>query len=178
MIKKFRIIFLTVSIIFIIIFLTFILLKRKNNSKNEVEEFHNIEVQPEEEVPETSNYETNIKLFLIDPTSGILTGEDVVLDARELVDNPYKYIINLLINPPDSLKVESAIPKGTKINNCVINKGVLTVDLSSEFLNSSGTNSIYSIVNTMSQFNEIDSVIFRINGEENDQLKEKFIKNI
>ena len=178
MIKKFRIIFLTVSIIFIIIFLTFILLKRKNNSKNEVEEFHNIEVQPEEEVPETSNYETNIKLFLIDPTSGILTGEDVVLDARELVDNPYKYIINLLINPPDSLKVESAIPKGTKINNCVINKGVLTVDLSSEFLNSSGTNSIYSIVNTMSQFNEIDSVIFRINGEENNQLKEKFIKNI
>ena len=178
MIKKFRIIFLIVSIIFIIIFLTFILLKRKNNSINEVEEFHNIEVQPEEEVPETSNYETNIKLFLIDPTSGILTGEDVVLDARELVDNPYKYIINLLINPPDSLKVESAIPKGTKINNCVINKGVLTVDLSSEFLNSSGTNSIYSIVNTMSQFNEIDSVIFRINGEENNQLKEKFIKNI
>ena len=178
MIKKFRIIILIVSIIFIIIFLTCILLKRKNNSINEVEEFHNIEVQPEEEVPETSNYETNIKLFLIDPTSGILTGEDVVLDARELVDNPYKYIINLLINPPDSLKVESAIPKGTKINNCVINKGVLTVDLSSEFLNSSGTNSIYSIVNTMSQFNEIDSVIFRINGEENDQLKEKFIKNI
>ena len=178
MIKKFCIIFLTVSIIFIIIFLTFILLKRKNNSKNEVEEFHNIEVQPEEEVPETSNYETNIKLYLIDPTSGILTGEDVVLDARELVDNPYKYIINLLINPPDSLKVESAIPKGTKINNCVMNKGVLTVDLSNEFLNSSGTNSIYSIVNTMSQFNEIDSVIFRINGEENDQLKEKFIKNI
>jgi len=178
MIKKFRIIILIVSIIFIIIFLTCILLKRKNNSKNEVEEFHNIEVQPEEEVPETSNYETNIKLFLIDPTSGILTGEDFVLDARELVDNPYKYIINLLINPPDSVKVESAIPKGTKINNCVINKGVLTVDLSSEFLNSSGTNSIYSIVNTMSQFNEIDSVIFRINGEENDQLKEKFIKNI
>ena len=178
MIKKLRIIFLIVSIIFIIIFLTCILLKRKNNSINEVEEFHNIEVQPEEEVPETSNYETNIKLFLIDPTSGILTGEDVVLDARELVDNPYKYIINLLINPPDSLKVESAIPKGTKINNCVINKGVLTVDLSSEFLNSSGTNSIYSIVNTMSQFNEIDSVIFRINGEENNQLKEKFIKNI
>ena len=178
MIKKFCIIFLTVSIIFIIIFLTCILLKRKNNSKNEVEEFHNIEVQPEEEVPETSNYETNIKLFLIDPTSGILTGEDVVLDARELVDNPYKYIINLLINPPDSLKVESAIPKGTKINNCVMNKGVLTVDLSNEFLNSSGTNSIYSIVNTISQFNEIDSVIFRINGEENDQLKEKFIKNI
>lgn len=178
MIKKLRNIFLIVSIIFIIIFLTFILLKRKNNSINEVEEFHNIEVQPEEEVPETSNYETNIKLFLIDPTSGILTGEDVVLDARELVDNPYKYIINLLINPPDSLKVESAIPKGTKINNCVMNKGVLTVDLSNEFLNSSGTNSIYSIVNTMSQFNEIDSVIFRINGEENDQLKEKFIKNI
>ena len=178
MIKKLRIIFLIVSIIFIIIFLTCILLKRKNNSKNEVEEFHNIEVQPEEEVPETSNYETNIKLFLIDPTSGILTGEDVVLDARELVDNPYKYIINLLINPPDSLKVESAIPKGTKINNCVMNKGVLTVDLSNDFLNSSGTNSIYSIVNTMSQFNEIDSVIFRINGEENDQLKEKFIKNI
>ena len=178
MIKKLRIIFLIVSIIFIIIFLTCILLKRKNNSKNEVEEFHNIEVQPEEEVPEISNYETNIKLYLIDPTSGILTGEDVVLDARELIDNPYKYIINLLINPPDSLKVESAIPKGTKINNCVMNKGVLTVDLSNDFLNSSGTNSIYSIVNTMSQFNEIDSVIFRINGEENDQLKEKFIKNI
>jgi len=53
-----------------------------------------------------------------------------------------------------------------------------SLKLSNEFLNSSGTNSIYSIVNTMSQFNEIDSVIFRINGEENEQLKEKFIKNI
>lgn len=174
--KKFFIFIFIFLMIFIILISTYIIYNKKNNDK--LKKYQNNEYQPEEEFPETGNYDTSISLYLIDPTSGILTDKNIVLDARKLIDNPYKYIINLLINPPDNLKMQSAIAKGTKVNNCVMDKGVLTVDFSSEFLNSTGTNSVYSIVNTLSQFNEVDGVIIKINGEENNQLKEKFLKVI
>lgn len=181
--KKFKLNKLFCFIILIILFFLIIyfcfykcIYKKNAMMKNENEINNNWEIEPEEELPEKENYNTKIKLFLIDPSSGILTSEDFSVDSRELLDNPYKYVINLLIFPPKETNLESAISKSTKINNCVLSKGTLIVDFNENFLDSIGTNAIYSVVNTMTQFNEVEGVIFKINGKENEQLKEKFVK--
>lgn len=142
----------------------------------ETQEGNKIEIQPEEEIPEESNYDTKIKLYFSDATSGILRSEERIVDARKLIDNPYIYVLDLLIEGPESEELKSEIPEGTKINSAIFNKGTLKIDLSEEFLNSNGTNPIYSIVNTMYEFNEIDNIKFTINGEEKNGLKENFIK--
>lgn len=168
----------TLIIIFlIIIFILLFYYFNKYFYKKEINDTNNKnEISPEEEIPEENNYFTKIKLFLVDPSSDILTPEEFSIDSRNLLDNPYKYVINLLISPPKETTLKSAFAEGTKINNCVLNKGILTVDFNEEFLNSSGTNAIYSVVNTLSEFNEIDSITFKINGKENSQLNEKFVK--
>jgi len=48
--------------------------------------------------------------------------------------------------------------------------------LSSEFLNCSGTNAIYAIVNSLTEFKDINSVKILINGEENNNLRDVFVR--
>lgn len=144
-----------------------------NNVENKEE--NSIEIQPEEEVSDTQSTQTSINLYFLDNSSDILVKEERNIDAKNLIDNPYKYILQLLMNGPEDEKFSNAIPKDTKINKVELKKGVLYVDLSKEFLNSSGTNSIYAIVKTMSEFNEVESVKFLIDGQENENLKEAFV---
>ena len=142
----------------------------------ETQDGETLEIQPEEEISEEVNYETKVKLYFSDATSGIISSEERIIDARKLIDNPYMYVLNLLIEGPESEGLKSEIPEGTKVNSAIFNNGTLKIDLSEEFLNSSGTNPIYSIVNTMYEFNEINNIKFTINGEEKDGLKERFMK--
>lgn len=134
------------------------------------------EIQPEEEISEETNYETSVKLFFLDETSGILSYEERLIDARKLIDNPYSYIVSLLINGPEKRGLKSAIPEGTRVNSAIIKNGTLLIDLSEEFLNSEGSDAVYSIVNTLCEFNEVNNIKFTINGEERDGLKELFVK--
>ena len=133
-------------------------------------------IEPEEEIPEEVNYETSIKLYFADATSGVLVSEERRIDARMLIDNPYLFVIKLLIEGPNSDSLKRVIPEDTKVNNVALKNGTLNVDLSEEFLNSTGTDSIYSIVNTLSEFNEVDRINFLINGEAKEGLRESFVK--
>lgn len=134
------------------------------------------EIEPAEELLEERDYTTTIKLFFTAEISGIISYEERKIDSRKLIDNPYKYIVELLIQGPESPKLENDIPVGTKVNKIYLEKGTAFVDLSKEFLNSQGMNSIYSIVNTLSEFNEIDNVKFLIDGKIHEGLKEKYVK--
>lgn len=169
-------IILIISIIIIIVglliysFLNFSTEKEQNVDNTK-------EILPEEEISETQNLETEVKLFFTDNTSNILVPEIRKINSRELISNPYLYILKLLIEGPLENKYISEIPKDTKINDIKFEKGILFIDLSEEFLNSSGTNSIYSIVNTMCQLNEIEKIKITINGENKSGLNEYFTKN-
>ena len=162
------------TIIFIIIIVILIICSVSTEIENNVENIP--EIEPEEEISEEEMRQTKVELYFVDKTSGILSKEDRKIDSKDLLDNPYKYIIQLLINGPESEGLENPIPEGTKINNVTFSKGVLTVDLSSEFLNSSGTDSIYSIVDSLTQFTEINEIKFLIDGEVKEGLKNSFIK--
>lgn len=163
---------------FLIFLAMFIVLNVSTESEQIVENGteNKLEIEPEEEISEEVNYDTTIRLYFFDETSGIMSGEDRKIDARKLIDNPYIYAINLLINGPEKQGLRNAIPEGTKVNSANLRNGTLSVDLSEEFLNANGTDAIYSIVNTLYEFNEIDNIKFTINGEEKDGLKEKFVK--
>lgn len=81
--------------------------------------------------------------------------------------------MNLLIEGPKNDKLEKAIPEGTKVNKIERKGNVLWIDMSKEFIENMEKDtkvqlqSIYSIVNTMTQLNEIEAVKILINGEEN-----------
>lgn len=167
-----------ISIVLIILFVVAVILFIFFNFSTEVEDNVEIqnEIQPEEEIAESQNYNTKIKLYFIDEASGILTAENRTVDSRELIKNPYLYVLNILIKGPESQGLINVIPQNTKINSAKLEKSTLYVDLSQDFLNSSGTEAIYSIVNTVTEFNEIDSVKFLIDGKQNDALKEKFVR--
>ena len=166
------------KIIFIILFLIIIGILIFCSISTEYEEnVDNIsEIQPEQEISEEETRQTIINLYFEDSISGILVKEERKIDSKELIDDPYKFVINLLIEGPKVEDLHNPIPDGTKLNCINFEKGILNIDLSEEFLNFSGTNAIYSIVNTLSEFTEVNGVKFTINGEIKDSLKNVYIK--
>ena len=95
----------------------------------------------------------------------------------------------MLIEGPKSDKLEETIPEGTRVNKVELKGDVVYVDLSLEFINNhkggsqNESKTVYSIVNTLTKLNEVNSVRILIDGEENkcftdNQLnfKENFVR--
>ena len=152
----------------------FIIMNISTNREEKVE--NETEIQPEEEINEKEE-ETEITLYYIDNTSLVLTSQKRKISAKNLINNPYMAVLTELINGPyndDNLK--SDIPKGTKVNSAKVEKGTLTIDLSSDFLNYKEMNAVYQIVNTETEFTEVEKVKITIDGKETDGLKDAFEK--
>ena len=169
--KKKKIIFILGFIIIVIILIISSISTEVENNVENIEE-----IEPEQEISEEEVRQTVVSLYFEDKISGILAKEERKVDSKNLIDDPYKYILELLLNGPEQEDLNNPIPEGTKLNSIKYEKGILYIDLSSEFLNSNGTNSIYSIVNTMTEFTEINGIKFTIDGEIKDGLKETFVK--
>lgn len=133
-------------------------------------------IQPEEEISDEQMRQTSICLYFEDKQSLELVKEEVKIDAKELIDTPYLYVVNLLLQGPKSDTLQNAIPEGTKVNRVEVIGDCANVDFSKEFLNCSGTNAIYSVVNSLTEFKDISSVKILIDGEENSNLKEAFVR--
>lgn len=73
---------------------------------------------------------------------------------------------------------EKLIPEGTKLLNASIDKDVLTLDFSEEFINNHNggkeeeEKTIESIVNTLTELTEVNSIKILINGQENQSFKD------
>lgn len=147
--------------------------KSKENINNQI-----LEYTPQEEFSDDEIRKTIICLYFKNIETNSLIAEAKCIDVKYLSKDPYTYLINLLIAGPESEKLETAIPEGTKINSCTLKGNTVYVDLSKEFIDNapSGTEEesmvIYSIVNTLTELNEVSSVKFLINGEENKSFKD------
>jgi len=147
--------------------------KSENNINNKL-----VEYTPQEEFSDDEIRKTIVSLYFKNIETNSLIAEARCIDVRNLSKDPYTYLINLLISGPENEKLESAIPEGTKVNSCVLKGTTIYVDLSTEFINNapSGINEesmiIYSIVNTLTELNEVSGVKFLINGEENKSFKD------
>lgn len=169
--KVFKIVLILVVILAVGIFIFM------NVSTEKVEKVENgTVIEPEEEISEEQMRQTSICLYFEDKQSMQLVKEEIKVDVKELVDTPYLYVINLLIQGPKKENLQNPIPGGTKVNKVELVGDCINLDLSNEFLNMSGTNAIYAIVNSLAEFKDVSSVKFFINGEENGNMKEAFVR--
>ncbi len=142
----------------------------------------NKEIIPEEEISEEQMRQTIVSLYFYNDESKELVSEGRLIDAKDLLVNPYKKLMELLINGPENEKLKNTIPEGTKVNNAELRGDTLYLDLSKEFVdNHEGSEekeniSIYSIVNTMTNLTEVNSVKILIEGEDNKSFKDNIIK--
>lgn len=146
-----------------------------NNKENKITEY-----VPQEEISEEQLRQTMVTLYFIKDNE--VVPEVRLIDVKELLNNPYEKVINLLITGPKSENLERTIPEGTKINKIEKNGDILIIDFSSEFINNilGGENKekliIKSIVKTLTELTEINGVKILINGEENKSFKNGKIK--
>lgn len=173
-IKKSFFIVIIFVIIFIILGLVF-LFKNKTNfkSENQISEF-----TPQAEMSEDDLRKTIICLYFKNIETNSLIAEARCIDVKNLYENPYSYLVNLIISGPENEKLESPIPEGTKINACYIEGNTVIVDLSKEFVDNTPSGieeesmAVYSIVNTLTELNEVSNVKILINGEANKSFKD------
>ncbi len=171
---------LTVIItIILLILLTFFVYKNVSIEKNKNDEYQ--DYTPQEEISEEQNRQTKITLYFQNAETGELDTEVKIIDANMLINNPEKEIINLLIKGPQSSNLKKLIPEGTILHDIKIEKSCAIINMSNEFLNYENEENklkiINSIVNSLTNLKEIDSVKFLINGENNEKLSDTYIKN-
>lgn len=134
------------------------------------------EITPLEEMTEEQERETMISLYFINQETSTLAPEARKIDVKELIKDPYKMLVQLLIEGPKNEKLTKIIPEGTKINNAVLKNGTVELDLSKEFIDNQNNETkqvelcIYSIVNTLTELNEVNFVKILIEGEANKKI--------
>ena len=91
-------------------------------------------------------------------------------------------MVELLISGPKNDKLKVVIPENTKLLNVSLDKECLTLDFSSEILNYNKDDSmlknnlIYSIVNTVTELNEVNKVKFLVNGQASSDFEEFYVR--
>lgn len=140
------------------------------------------QIIPEEEISEDQMRQTIVSLYFYNNDTKSLASEGRLIDVKELLENPYKRLMELLIEGPQNTNLSKTIPDGTKVNKAEIKGDILYLDLSKEFIeNHAGgeeaeSATIYSIVNAMTNLTEVNAVKILIDGEENKSFKDNKIK--
>lgn len=113
------------------------------------------------------NESITIRVYYADEMGEFLVGESRVLhDKNSYIDS----LIELMKIPLDSSLI-SLIPETTQVYSVEVGGGAAEVNLSSNFVNDRFESDtadlllVYSIVNTLTEFPDINSVIFYIEGE-------------
>ena len=160
-----------VGIILIVLILLFVGYLIINNIKNNNEEIIS-EYIPEEEITGEQLRQTIITLYFLNPNTYELYPETRQIDAKELLDNPYEYLINLLIEGPKNENLLKLIPENTKLNSAQIKNNILYIDFSEDFIKEQNLGKeqeeliIKSIVNTVTELTEINKVVILIDEKE------------
>ena len=126
--RKKLIIFLVILLVVIIAVLAFMKFFEKEK------ETIPTEITPLEEITDEQERQTMISLYFVNQENNKLMPEARRIDVKLLLDNPYKTLVELLIEKPKNEKLESAIPEGTKVNSAKLQDNTIELDLSKEFV--------------------------------------------
>ncbi len=139
------------------------------------------EIQPQEEISDEQMRQTIVTLYYQSKETKELMPEGRMVDSKTLLTDPYATLISLLIEGPKNEQLQSVIPQGTRVLKAELKGDIVYIDLSKEFIdNHSGgqeaeNTTIYSIVNTLTELNEVNSVKILINGREDQSFKDNKI---
>ena len=175
--KKILILFI-ISVILIVVIGYFAIKIVKQKKSNEISD----EYVPQEEISDEQSRETIVSLYFTDKETGLLKPEARLVNVKDLIKSPYSVLIELLVSGPKNDKLKVVIPENTKLLNASLDKECLTLDFSSEILNYSKDDSmlknnlIYSIVNTVTELNEVNKVKFLVNGQTSSDFEEFYVR--
>lgn len=176
--KKYILIFVFLFIILLISGIFIIKkLKTKEQETATIEEYI-----PEEEISEEQKQDrdTVVTVYFLNKETGKIMPEAKVVDVKEMINNPYQTLIQLLIEGPTNEKLEKTIPENTTILGTSLKNECLTINVSSEILNydkekeNAKENLIESVVNTLTELTEVNKVKIIIEGQENEEFKEPY----
>lgn len=131
----------------------------------------NIEAEDKIEEVVSSNESHNIIVYFPRLPDMKFVSEEIKLDNNISNEEKILLIINRLIEGADKANLIDVIPSGSKLNNIYINGNTAYVDFSKEFVENhpGGSlgeyNTIYSIVNSITEIDGIEQVNFLIDGK-------------
>ena len=141
--------------------------KDKEEQETIVEEYI-----PQEEIAEEQVRQTIVSLYFPNKETNEINPEARLIDIKEIINDAYEKLANLLIEGPKNEKNKKVIPEGTKLNKTYLEQDCVVLDFSNEFLNYTNEtekeNSIKCIVNTLTELTEINKVKILIDGNENE----------
>ena len=134
----------------------------------------NVEVEyvPESEIENVDLRKTMVTLYFENSENKELQKESRLVDSKILLNSPYEELINMLIEGPASSFLQKTVPDGTVLFSTEMKGECLYINLSKAFVDNCSAekkdreNAIYSIVNTVCELNEVNSVKILIEGEE------------
>lgn len=126
------------------------------------------EYVPEAEVEETEMRNTIVSLYFIDKTTGELVKEARMIDSKELLKNPYKALIQMLINGPENSNCERIIPPNTNLLEVSFESGCVIINFSKEFSENIEPAQLQAcrdaISNTLTELTEVTSIKILVEG--------------
>lgn len=172
--KNKKILILLFFVLTIILLILFHIVKGFNHSNTRIMQ----EITPEEEISENQLRETIVTLYFLDKNSNTLKSEGKLIDSASLIQNPYKQLVDLLIQGPTSEFLSNVFPENTQVLDAYLKNDCVIVDFSQELLNFENEeqkyNIINSVLNTLTKLNEVNSVEILINNEKNDSFSDTF----
>ena len=174
--KKKEGILVVVILLLLVIGIGIFLFYNNSKSKNENNEIKN-EYTPQEEVTEEQLQNTIISLYFINKETKEINPEARTIKVNSLIENPYKYLIEQLIEGPKNEKLEKGIPENTKLNK--LKGDILYIDFSKEFIENAKKGQkneekiIETIVKTVTELNEVNYIKILIDGKENEAFNDK-----
>lgn len=147
------------------------------NDKKEEKEYQNY--TPQEEISEEQYRETIVNLYFLNKESKEIMAEARAIDAKTLSINPYKRLVELLLEGTENEMLEKVIPDGVKVYDANIEAGCVIINISKEILNfgedeTLKNNIINTIAKTLAELTEVEKISFLIEGEESKQLGEEY----
>lgn len=172
--KKNKNLIIIISVIIVCLILGSIFMNYQKNEDTD----SLIEYTPEEEISDEQMRNTIVSLYFLDSSSNSIKSEGRLIDSIELVKNPYKTLIQLLIDGPKTDGLLSVIPENTQIIDAYIENSNVTLNFSTEILSYSDDTQKYNIINsilsTLSELNEVNSFNIIINGEFNENFSDTY----
>ena len=121
------------------------------------------EYTPQEEITEDQLQNTIISLYFINKETKEINPEARTIKVNLLINDPYKYLLEQLIEGPKNEKLEKGIPENTKLNKVELKEDILYIDFSKEFIENA----------PKGKENEVNYIKILIDGKENEAFADK-----
>ena len=169
--KKLILVFLVVIIIGVI---AYFIINNITISKNE----SYLNYIPQEEISDEQLQETSISLYFLNPETNQLKSEGKLVNANDLLQNPYKFIVQKLIEGPSDKSLINVFPDNTRLIDASLQNTCVTLNFSDDLLkfkdDAQKYNIINSILNSLAQLNEVNSIKILINNEPHQGIDQEY----